>query len=334
MNSEPMVTFIIPTLNSSRFLDVCFQSIRNQEYPSDKMEILVMDGGSKDATLELAHKYGARVARNERVLCEPGVVTGMKEAKGELCVIMGADNSLASTTWMQEMVKPFADHTILAAYPGLLNKKNDTWLTKYVNHFTDPFNHFVYGYANNPRTFKKYYPVLEAGENYEVYNFSVAEHPILAFDQGFMIRKSYGEQRPTETEYCDILPVIDIISRKGKMAYVYTISNYHATLNSGVRQFWRKQKWAIDNGFVKKPYGFMERRGKMCLTRKIKQYLWPFYSISVVVPLMVALYHVIIKKEEKEWFYHPAISFISGLILWTEAVRVVILRGKPLGSRQ
>lgn len=332
-NVDYFITFIIPTLNSSRFLDICFQSIKNQDYPSEKMEILVMDGGSTDKTIELANKYGARVVKNERILCEPGVAAGMKEAKGNLCVIMGADNSLSNSSWLKEMVKPFSKTDIFAAYPKLINKKTDTWLTKYVNSFTDPFNHFVYSYANNPRTFKKYYKVLEKGENYEVYNFSVKKHPILAFDQGFMIRKEYSKERPIETEFCDILPVIDIISKGKKMAYVYAASNYHATLNSGIKQFWRKQKWAVDNGFAKKPYGFMERRKKLSTGRKIRQYLWLFYSISFVFPLFNSIYHLV-KDKEINWIYHPFISFISGIILWIEIIRVKIFQGEPLGSRQ
>lgn len=327
------ITFIIPTLNSAYFIERCLQSIREQNYPKEKIEILIVDGGSTDQTLEIAKRYFVRIIKNKRVFCEPGVVLGMKEARGKLCVIMGADNSLVGNNWIEEIIKPFSNPSIFAAYPKLINKKNDSWFTKYVNTFTDPFNHFVYGYANNPTTFNKVYKTIEKGENYEVYDFSVMNHPILAFDQGFTIRKEYGNERPIETEFCDILPVVDIIAKKKKIAYVYTASNYHATLNFGIKQFWKKQKWAIDNGFVKKPYGFIERRKYLSLKRKIKQYLWPFYSISFVFPFVYSFYYLI-KDKEKYWLYHPFISFISGLVLWIEVIRIKIFKRKPLSSRQ
>jgi len=327
------VTFIIPTLNSHRFLNNCFSSIKNQDYPPEKIKIMAVDGGSNDETLFLARKFGVEIVHNEKILCEPAVVLGMQKASTDLCVIMGADNSLADKNWLREMTKPFENEEVFAAYPALKNKQTDTWLTKYVNTFTDPFNHFVYGYANNPLTFAKFYRKTGYGINFEAYDFSLKQHPILAFDQGFTIRTEYRNERPPETEYCDILPVIDIIEKKKMIAYVLTANNFHATLNGGVKQFRRKQKWAVDNGFVKKPYGFMERRKYLSLSRKIKQYLWPFYAISIVFPLLNSVYHLI-KDKEKNWVYHLPITFIAGLNIWIEVIRIKIFRRPPLGSRQ
>ena len=128
------ITFIIPTLNSSRFLDKCFNSIIDQEYPKEKIKIMVVDGGSKDETFLLANKFGAEVVHNEKILCEPAVVLGMQKAQTDLCVIMGADNSLVGRNWIKEMVKPFEDPNIFAAYPSLKTRRK-ILLTKYVNSF-------------------------------------------------------------------------------------------------------------------------------------------------------------------------------------------------------
>jgi len=52
---QPLVSVIIPTWNSSRTLNLCLQSIINQTYK--EIEILMVDGGSSDCTLEIARKY-------------------------------------------------------------------------------------------------------------------------------------------------------------------------------------------------------------------------------------------------------------------------------------
>jgi glycosyltransferase involved in cell wall biosynthesis len=56
---EPVVSVNIPTYNSERHLDECLQSVANQTYPN--IETIVIDGHSRDRTLEIAKRHGARV---------------------------------------------------------------------------------------------------------------------------------------------------------------------------------------------------------------------------------------------------------------------------------
>lgn len=55
MKSNPIVSVIIPTRNSSQFLDTCLVSIKNQTYKN--IEIIVVDNNSTDNTKEIAKKY-------------------------------------------------------------------------------------------------------------------------------------------------------------------------------------------------------------------------------------------------------------------------------------
>jgi glycosyltransferase involved in cell wall biosynthesis len=52
---NPLVTVIIPTKNSSKTLEKCLESIRNQDY--DNIETIVVDNYSTDATLDIAKRY-------------------------------------------------------------------------------------------------------------------------------------------------------------------------------------------------------------------------------------------------------------------------------------
>ena len=52
---QPLVSIIIPTKNSNKFLEKCLKSIRNQVYKN--IEIIVVDNNSTDRTLETARKY-------------------------------------------------------------------------------------------------------------------------------------------------------------------------------------------------------------------------------------------------------------------------------------
>lgn len=56
---SPLVSVIIPTRNSEKFLEKCLQSIKNQSYK--EVEIIVVDNNSEDRTKEIAQKYADKV---------------------------------------------------------------------------------------------------------------------------------------------------------------------------------------------------------------------------------------------------------------------------------
>jgi len=91
-----LLSFVIPTLNSRRFIQPCLESILSQQDP--EVEICVVDNGSTDLTAEfIAKEYpgimlirnqenkGAAFARNQ----------GMRVSKGEFVVLLDSDASLA-----------------------------------------------------------------------------------------------------------------------------------------------------------------------------------------------------------------------------------------------
>lgn len=336
----PTISFVTPTFNSSKYIEDSIKSIKRQEYPKEKIEILWVDGGSTDNTLKLAKKYKVRVVSNNLVLGDPGFAIGGEAAKNDLIVFMGHDNQLVQKDWIRRMIKPFMDDPeIAAAYPHLDNKDSDTWLTKYVNRFTDPGNHFVYGYANNPLTFDKVYKTLKQTKDWVVYDFRLDNHPILEFEQGFMLRKN-AYHRAKNTYYCGIMAVIDMIRLKKQFAYVPSASNYHDTLGGGLKQFINKHRWAIDYqldkretfGMYKDKFGLKGRKQYISPIRKLRMYLYPFYGISFVLPVIRAIY-MFVKDGDREWFYHPLITFASAFTIWQEAFRIILLRKSPIMER-
>lgn len=325
------VSFVIPIYNSGNFLHDCFESIKKQKYPKAKVEVICPDGGSFDDGPQIAKKYGAHVIKNPKRLAEPGFMLGARRAKGELIVYMGADNRLVENDWMQNMTKPFEDSEIMAAYSWHRNNDKNTWLTKYFNAFTDPINAFVLGDAANIRTFHFAYKAIKKKPRYVVYDFSSKNIPLLAFDQGFTVRKSY--KRPLDTEYDDILPVIDMIRKDMRLAYVPGASNYHYTLEKGLRQFSKKMRWIIDNNISGKPkFGFPTRKNNLKFVQKLRLYIWPVYAVSVFLPAMHSVVGYV-RDGREEWKYHTGITLLMlGLVLY-EVIRVKLLRGKSLVDR-
>jgi glycosyltransferase involved in cell wall biosynthesis len=72
-NADPIVSIIIPTKNSGRFLQNLFDSIERQTFQS--IETIVVDGQSTDGTIEMAQRFGAEVLEYD-----PGVTFGRFDA--------------------------------------------------------------------------------------------------------------------------------------------------------------------------------------------------------------------------------------------------------------
>jgi glycosyltransferase involved in cell wall biosynthesis len=59
MSDKPLVSVIVPTKNSTQFLERCLQSIQDQTYKN--LEIIVVDNFSTDSTQDLARKFTNQV---------------------------------------------------------------------------------------------------------------------------------------------------------------------------------------------------------------------------------------------------------------------------------
>jgi glycosyltransferase involved in cell wall biosynthesis len=95
MSDDPLVSIIVPTYNSERTLGRCLDSIKNQTYQN--IEMIVVDNGSTDRTVEIAHQYGAKVhilGSAER--CKQ-TNYGSKMARGKYVYQVGSDFVLDST---------------------------------------------------------------------------------------------------------------------------------------------------------------------------------------------------------------------------------------------
>jgi len=67
----PFVTIVIPTLDEEHYVERCLRSVLDDPYPRDRLELLVLDGGSGDDTVAIAERVGAELGC-VRVLHNPG----------------------------------------------------------------------------------------------------------------------------------------------------------------------------------------------------------------------------------------------------------------------
>ncbi len=325
MKNKKSLSIIIPTLNSEKHLVPFFAYLKNQNFPKDQLEILVVDGGSKDDTLRLAQENDVKVINNPDVLAEPGVTLGFKNAQAELMMVLATDNYLIDKDYLKKMVQVFEDPQIEAAISDIISLPEYNFLNQYLNRFTDPFSHFVYGDAACLRDYHKVYKEIKKNSKLVVYDFnSSASKPILAFAQGMTIRKGFA--RKQEDAFDDIAPIYDLIANKKQIAYVFSTNLVHNSLQT-VAQFVRKTQWASLNFLNKTNYGIAHRANTLTSWQKIKIKIWPFYAFSIVLPILNAMRGLIIDKESR-WLYHPIMCFLSAYGSAKAVMRYLTKKGK------
>ncbi len=89
---QPLVTVVTPTYNMAHFLRETIESVLSQDYPH--IQYIVMDGGSKDGTVEMLEGYGTRLEWvSERDEGQSDAVNkGFQKARGEIFTFLNADD--------------------------------------------------------------------------------------------------------------------------------------------------------------------------------------------------------------------------------------------------
>ncbi|MBV8067598.1 MAG: glycosyltransferase [Candidatus Eremiobacteraeota bacterium] len=317
---------IVPVFNEQGRLPAVLESIRRQRYPSELVEVLVADGGSTDQTVAIANAFGARVFDNPMRRAEPGVGALLAHARGDVAIIMAADNALVGETTLERLALPFADPQIVAAFPALVSTARDGATTRYFNAFTDPFNHFVYGRAASPASFHRAYRIKRRTSDYVVYDFTGGPMPLVALAQGFAIRLPY--QKPPGTEEDDVAPVELLIAQGRDIAFVPSAGVEHHTvdgLSDALRKFGPRIRARLTD--ADQPVWGRLRAGDRA--RRIRAHLWPFYSVSVIVPAIGAIYGLA-RDRRPEWIFHPILSAAFGFEFWRQATIVAFERIRKL----
>ncbi len=112
MRSEPWpkISLILPTLNAGALLENCLASVAAQTYPRDHLEILLADAFSKDATRDIAKKYGATVIDDPGDNMEEGKRLALRHATGDYLVFLDADNEFTHPDCLELAVQAMEDN--------------------------------------------------------------------------------------------------------------------------------------------------------------------------------------------------------------------------------
>jgi cellulose synthase/poly-beta-1,6-N-acetylglucosamine synthase-like glycosyltransferase len=139
----PTCSILIPAHNEGKVIAATIESMLKLEYPKNKLQIIVINDGSDDATRSIIKQYAAKDARVQLFDIPKGeggkgksrtLNLGIKQAKGDVIAIYDADNTPDKDS-LRYLVAQLLLHKELGAVIGKFRtvNKNATLLTRFIN---------------------------------------------------------------------------------------------------------------------------------------------------------------------------------------------------------
>jgi mycofactocin system glycosyltransferase len=108
----PLVSVVIAVYNRPQEIQECLASLETLDYPADRIEVIVVDDGSRDQTAAVVRRFDVRLivqpynrgqsaARN----------TGARASRGEIIAFLDSD-CIAGSRWLRDLVPYFQDSRV------------------------------------------------------------------------------------------------------------------------------------------------------------------------------------------------------------------------------
>ncbi len=328
MNSRiPSVSCVIATYNSADSIMECLESVFSQDYSKERLEVIIVDGGSLDNTLAILKRFKVKLYKvpPEKQEAEYNKGTGAPHAKNELVLFIDADNVLPHKMWLRKMVQPMVeDENIIGSETLRFHyDKKDLILDRYFALLggVDPVPYYLGKNSKLSWAFEKYNLLGEAkdmGEYFRV-KLSGKRIPVIGAN-GFILRRKllkYIKPGPENFFHTDIN--YDLI-QKGFNIYAFvkdSIIHLKRTKASNFIKFLIRRKYIMETQYFEK---IKYRRHAVFVPETDTIYLIKYiiYASTFIKPTYDAI-RGYLKVRDIAWFIHPIICF-SYLIVYSWAV--------------
>ena len=127
-----LISIVIRTLNEEMYLNELLCAVKNQILEDLEYEIVIIDSGSTDKTLEIAKKHECRVTSISKKDFSFGrsLNMGSKYANGDILVYISGHCIPSSQHWLYELVKPIISGHAGYSYGGQLGKNTTKFSEK------------------------------------------------------------------------------------------------------------------------------------------------------------------------------------------------------------
>lgn len=329
-------TVIMPSLNAERTIEQALRSVREQDFPQDRVQILVIDGGSTDKTRTLAAQYQATVIENPMVQQEFAKHIGLLHSEGLYALFLDTDEVMMDRNSLKRKLDTFrAGTNVRVILPsGYAAPQDASAINDYINRMADPFAHFIYHESANKdyRGFHalitKHYPLQQELEHASVLALTARTAPPLADMAGAVccdtvfLKEILGKQIQSP----DFIPVIFqmITARTGCFAVMRDDPVCHYSADT-LRTFLRKLRWRVivNIHYINMPgTGFANRELFQPKRKKVLKYLFIPYAMTLILPMLEGLLYSI-RTRKMIFLLHGALTvFTAGMVIYYYLLKI------------
>ena len=307
------VSIVLGVYNANRTLRECLESIFMQNFSEKRYEVIIVDGGSNDKTLEIVKSFmkkykNIRLMHNPKKLSEGRGMSkdiGMEAAKGKIVIFLDHDNILIGKDWLNEIIEPFEkDKEIMASQSLLQYREDDSLFLKYINavsvedSFAIPYS-LPAQIVLHPERFK-------IVNNY--YEYKLNKNRVLfGGANGCAFRKKVFEIIKGYTRDVDVFA--SMAEHEMKVAVPLKPRVYHKTASNMLSYIKKKGLYFyrfIDREYVNKNFKWSQIGSGF--SGKIKFFLMVSYNLSLIGPFF-EIFRQILKTGRLFWLLHPFYLF-------------------------
>jgi len=313
----PPISIIIPALNADRTIRDCLESILRQDYPKERLEVIISDGGSTDNTLniiqELSRSMNIKLFYNRLKTGEAGKAEGLKQANNDIVAFIDSDNILPQQDWLKRMTEPFDDLDIIASEPLYYTyRKKDGYITRYcaLMGMNDPICLFLGNYDRYCLLTNKWteMAVQEAErDSYIEVSFLNERLPTIGAN-GFFIRKKELLAYPIKDYLFDIDIVQSLYLRNRKLKVAKVKVGIVHIFSRSICQFISKQNRRFRDYAYYKALGL--RTYQWQKVPKMKVFKFILYTL-LFIPVFIQGARGYIRKKDWAWSFHPIACWLT-----------------------
>jgi len=299
-----------------------------QDYPKEKLELVIADAGSTDGTLGIINKIKDlsairyKLIANELKTGESGKSVAIDASSGEILAFVDSDNAFEEVDWLKKMVLPFQDKEIFASEVLYWEyNRNDSAVDRYcaLTGINDPIclflgNYDRWSFLTNRWTDMPLKNEEDKGSYLKV-TLDAENIPTMGAN-GFLIRKGILDSISYGPYYVDIDIMFELV-KKGYTKIARPKIGIRHYFCDNIATYARKQNRRI------KDYFYFKHKKMRTFEYRIKSFNFVKFVVYtlLIFPLVFQSLRGFFKKKDSAWFFHPVACWITFLVYSFAAIQ-------------
>ncbi|MEM1548354.1 MAG: glycosyltransferase family A protein [Thermoproteota archaeon] len=191
------ISVVIPTFNEEKYVERLLVSLCQQTIPREDYEIIIVDGGSIDGTVEICRKYADKIVMQETPTVGGARNDGVKHADAELIFTTDADCIVAPNI-LERIIRIFDSHPEVVMVYGIVTPLEKRFRYAFLLELNNAFVKILYrlriylsvgsSIAFRRKHFKwvRGFPTVGAGDDYG-FSFRMRRVGEVMLDEGLRV---------------------------------------------------------------------------------------------------------------------------------------------------